>query len=352
MNPYTDVLFEELTGKGGDVGLITLNRPQSLNALNHGMIVALYHQLTAWQSAKHIKAVMICAAPGRAFCAGGDLRLTYERCLINDPAKYIFFEDEYRLNRLIFHYPKPYIAYLNGINMGGGVGISIHGSHRIGTEQLLFAMPETGIGFYPDVGGTYFLPRLRGFLGRYLGLTGMRLKIDDCLALGLVHQKIHQACFPELLTAICNAPFRSNSTHEVTAIIDQFKLPGADKNILNHQAALDQCFAHSEIEDIMAALASVNDKVCQEALVLLQKKSPTSLKVTLKALIKGKVLNFDACMTQEFAITSHFLQNHDFMEGIRAIIIDKDQKPLWEPSKLSDVNEAMINAFFHQTLPA
>src|ERR1700733_14044983 len=165
-----DVLFHVLPGQAGDIGIITLNRPTVLNSLNHVMINAMFQQLTAWEKDLTIKVVVILGAGDRAFCAGGDLRFTYELYQQKSDQIALFFKNEYRLNSLIYHYKKPYIAFLDGITMGGGVGVSIHGSHRIATERLLFAMPETGIGLFPDVGGTYFLPRLYGKMGYYLGL--------------------------------------------------------------------------------------------------------------------------------------------------------------------------------------
>ena len=172
-----DVIFTEIKGRLGDIGLITLNRPRALNSLTLEMIKAIHRELLAWRKANHIKAVMINAVPGRAFCAGGDLRLTYERMQAKEAHIAHFFWDEYELNCCIFHYPKPYIALLDGITMGGGVGISIHGSHRVATDKLVFAMPETGIGFFPDVGASYFLPRLPHQFGFYLGLTGARIGV-------------------------------------------------------------------------------------------------------------------------------------------------------------------------------
>ncbi len=166
MTTHNDVLFEER----GQIGLIQLNRPAALNSLNHGMVLAMQLHLEKWANADNIKAVVIRATEGRAFCAGGDLRAAYEAKKINHPGLYLFFRDEYQLNRYIFHFPKPYIALLDGITMGGGAGISLHGSHRVVTERMIFAMPETGIGFFPDVGGTYFLPRISGQLGFFFSI--------------------------------------------------------------------------------------------------------------------------------------------------------------------------------------
>jgi enoyl-CoA hydratase len=224
MNSYTEVLFDEYEGKDGNLGIITLNRPEVLNSLNHDMIEAMHKQLIQWATAAHIKAVIIKAVPGRAFCAGGDIRLTYDRCKKHDPAAAEFFQDEYQLNRCIFHFPKPYIALLDGITMGGGVGISIHGSHRVATEKLLFSMPETGIGFFPDVGGTYFLPRLPGNTGIYLGLTGARIHSDDCVALGLTQHKVASEQLSQLIAALAQQSFGANANEAVTQVIQQFQM--------------------------------------------------------------------------------------------------------------------------------
>src|SRR3990167_4221018 len=195
-----DILFEELVGHEGNIGLVTLNRPKALNALTHSMILSLDKQLTLWEEQENIKAIVITAVEGRAFCAGGDIRFTYEKWDYNDGSLPLYFRDEYRLNRRIFHYSKPYIALLDGITMGGGVGISIHGSHRVATENLVFAMPETGIGFFPDVGGTYFLPRLPDKFGYYLGITGARIDCYDCCALGLTQHFVSRASFTHMMT--------------------------------------------------------------------------------------------------------------------------------------------------------
>lgn len=346
MNPYTEVLFEEISGTNGNLGMIILNRPAVLNSLNHSMVKAMYDQLQAWAVADHIKAVVIRAAEGRAFCAGGDLRLTYDRIRSHDPIMAHFFHDEYLLNRFIFHFPKPYIALLDGITMGGGVGISIHGSHRVATERLLFAMPETGIGFFPDVGGTFFLPRLPGYVGYYLGLVGARIASDDCVALGIAQQKVAPEVLPALIDALAQCSFENDARGAVTAVINKFKLPSQTSPLMKHQSALDGCFAGKTMEEILLALQNSEDKICQQALSLIAKKSPTSLKVTLQALHDGKNLDFDVCMRQEYRLTCRFLKEQDFAEGIRAVIIDKDQNPQWNPSILEEVTSSMVKKYF------
>src|SRR3990167_2553754 len=212
------ICFADLPGREGNLGVITLNRPKALNALNHNMLLAMHEALQRWADDREIKAVVVRAAPGRAFCAGGDLRWVYERHLANE--SYLqFFKDEYQLNSAIYHYPKPYIAFLDGITMGGGAGISINGSHCVATEQLLFAMPETGIGFFPDVGGTYFLSHLPGKLGWYLGLTGARIGCDDCVAAGLVQHKVQEAAWPAVVDQLLLQPFGLDPDEAVTKIL-------------------------------------------------------------------------------------------------------------------------------------
>lgn len=346
MDAQSDVLFEELRGNSGDIGLITLNRPGALNSLNHQMILAMYQQLQRWEQSNHIKAIVIRAAEGRAFCAGGDLKLTYERMQNHHAAMTDFFRDEYQLNRYIFHYPKPYIALLDGITMGGGVGISIHGSHRIATERLLFAMPETGIGFFPDVGGTYFLPRLPGRIGTYLGLTGARIESDDCVAIGIAHYKVNRNALSEITTAIANEKLNEHAKEQISHIIQHYALASKSSSLLENRRELDDIFSANTMETIVEKLNQSSDALCQKACIELAKKSPTSLKITLKALREGAHLDFDKCMIQEFRLVSRFLVGHDFSEGIRAVIIDKDQKPSWNPGRLEEVNESQINQYF------
>lgn len=346
MTTYQEVLFHEMAGKDGQLGIITLNRPEVLNALNQTMIHAIHAKLQTWASLNSIKAVIICAAPGRAFCAGGDLRLTYERCKAHNAAMTSFFNDEYHLNRFIFHFPKPYIALLDGITMGGGVGLSIHGSHRVVTDKLMFAMPETGIGFFPDVGGTYFLPRLPGKTGFYLGLAGARIGADDAVALGLAQQKVASEALPQLVQALADAAFGKEAKAAVTELIDQFKTPANPSPLLAQQAAIDICFSKQTMEDILQALQQSAVTLCQDACKAILKKSPTSLKVTLKALLQGASLSFDECMQQEYRLVNRFLQEHDFPEGIRAVIIDKDQAPQWVPPTLEAVSAHEVEKYF------
>lgn len=341
-----DILFEEMPGLGGSIGLVTLNRPEVLNSLNENMVTSLYQQLQDWGRALYIKAVVIRAAESKAFCAGGDIRMVYDKARDHMPSMTDFFFEEYQLNRAIYHFPKPYIAFMDGITMGGGVGVSMHGSHRVGTERLLFAMPETGIGFFPDVGGTYFLPRMPHYCGYYLGLTGARIKIADAVALGVVTQHISHARLPEVLKAIAETKLGAHPKQSVTEILNTFHQPTDVAPIEKSYAEITHCFKAHDIETILQRLQASSDALCQEAYQSMLKKSPTSLKVTLAALQHGLTLDFDGCMRQEYRLVTRFLLAHDFIEGIRAVIIDKDQSPSWSPASLADVSASSVSHYF------
>lgn len=346
MGNSDEILFEEIIGKEGNLGLIILNRPHVLNSLNYPMVLAMTAQLQAWANASPIKAVVIRAAEGRAFCAGGDLKSVYEHMAMKDIAARVFFREEYQLNKLIFHFRKPYIALLDGITMGGGVGLSIHGSHRVATERLVFAMPETGIGFFPDVGGTYFLPRLIHRWGFYLGLTGARIVSDDCIALGIATQKVTSESISDIINALAAEKFSEDANASISNVLQQFKVSVNPSHLIEQQRELATCFSQDSMEAILSALQHSSHPACQEARVALAKKSPTSLKVTLRALQKGAKLDFDACMHQEYRLVCRFLASHDFFEGIRAVIIDKDQAPQWQPAALDQVTDTEVEKYF------
>lgn len=341
-----DVLFDIAQGESGNIGIIILNRPSVLNSLNNTIINQMYEKLVAWAASPKIKAVIIKGSGEKAFCAGGDLRLTYELYQKKDANIISFFKDEYRLNSFIHYFPKPYIAFLNGITMGGGVGVSMHGSHRIATERLVFAMPETGIGLFPDVGGTFFLPRLRNHIGYYLGLTGNRINADDCCALEITQHKMEVDAFEALIEKLAATKFKKNAYESVTEIIQQFNVPSRQSTLLQDAPLIEEYFSAPTIELLIDKLQNSSQPLLHHVYETLQKKSPTSLKVTFKALQKGSKLTFNECMEQEYRLVSHFIRNHDFFEGIRAIIIDKDQQPKWQPSTLSEVTNEMVDNYF------
>ncbi len=340
------VLFEEIPGKNGKLGLITLNRPQALNALTQEMIVLMHRELLAWENNNKIKAVVVCAAEGRAFCAGGDLRLAYDKHRDKDPSLPDFFYDEYRLNHYLFHYSKPYISFLDGITMGGGAGISLNGSHCIATERTLFAMPETGIGFFPDVGGTYFLSRLPSVLGIYLGLTGVRLSGEDCLQIQLLDFYLRSADLPLVLKALAETPFHSDAHQSVNEILQPFHQTLSPASLMARIPEIEQHFAKSSVEEILDSLDQHPGSWQQETAALLRKKSPMSLKVTLRQLQEGRQKEFDQCMQIEQALMGHFIQDHDFYEGIRALLIDKDQAPHWQPAELNEISHEDLEKYF------
>ncbi|MDR3477331.1 MAG: enoyl-CoA hydratase/isomerase family protein [Gammaproteobacteria bacterium] len=346
MEKKSEILFTEVEGIDGNLGLITLNRPEVMNALNQAMFVALGKHLKKWAADSHIKAVVIQAAEGRAFCAGGDIRSAYERKLENDPTLPDFFGEEYRLNKCIYHFPKPYIALMDGITMGGGVGISIHGSHRVATERFVFAMPETRIGFYPDIGASYFLSRLPHKIGLYLGLTGARLAYNDCLELGIVNHVVARDSFPKIIELLAQTSLDKHADATVSELINQFTRATEKSNFMFHQTEIQTCFSKKTVETIIDALEHYPSAWCEEVTNMLILASPTSLKVTLRQLQEGEKLTFDDCMKLEYRLTNRFLKSHDFFEGVRAAIIDKDNKPQWQPAALGDVKAEDIDLYF------
>jgi enoyl-CoA hydratase len=345
-----DILFE----RRGTAGVIILNRPQALNAVSHAMVRALAQQLAAWEGDGAVTRVLITASGGRAFSAGGDLRALYDlgRAERYDEALG-FFGDEYALNAQIKRYRKPYVALIDGIVMGGGVGVSVHGSHRVAGDRFSFAMPEVGIGFFPDVGGTWFLPRLPGELGTYCALTGERLNAADSVATGVATHRVASARFPELIEALCGAT-------PVDALLAAFAEPAGEGPVAARREAIDHLFRGDEVADILARLdaaASQNGTGFAAATAaLMRTKSPTSLKIALAQLRRGATLDFAECMRTEFRIVSRVMRGHDFYEGVRSVIVDKDQAPRWQPATLDAVSAAEVERHFaplaHELAPS
>jgi enoyl-CoA hydratase len=342
----SDTLFE----RRGTAGLITLNRPQALNAVSHAMVRSLAQQLAEWEADPAVTRVIVTAAPGKAFSAGGDLRALYDlgRAGRFDEALG-YFRDEYALNALIKRYRKPYVALIDGIVMGGGVGISVHGSHRVAGDRFTFAMPEVSIGFFPDIGATWFLSRMPGGLGTYCALTGERLDPADGVAAGVATHRVASARFPDLVEALCGAV-------PVDALLGAFAQPAGEGPVAARRGAIDRLFAHGRVEDILAALdaeASQNGTrnaadtaFASATAALIRTKSPTSLKIVLEQIRRGSTLDFAQCMRTEFRIVSRVVQEHDLYEGIRAVIIDKDQAPRWQPPTLAAVSAAEVERHF------
>jgi enoyl-CoA hydratase len=332
-----EVLFE----RQGRAGVITLNRPKALNALTLSMVDAMSAQLSAWRDDRDIEMVVVKGAGEKAFCAGGDIRALYDSGKAGTPYVIDFYAREYRLNTMIKRYPKPYIALVNGIVMGGGVGVSVHGSVRICGERTMFAMPETGIGLFPDVGGTYFLPRCPGEIGMYLALTGARLDVTDARHAGVATHVVPQAQHENLLDALCNGsdPLENVLARHAVFVQDKPKLEGL-------RAAIDGHFSGASVEAIFASLQSGSSLFEEQTLKTLRTKSPTSLKVAFRQVREGAKLGFEDCMRLEFRLTNRFMRGVDFYEGVRAVIIDKDNAPRWSPPALDQVSAADVDRYF------
>ncbi len=332
-----DILFSQQNG----LGQVLLNRPTALNALTLEMCHALEARLRAWAEDEAIAAVMVRGAGERAFCAGGDIRRLSKAAEAGDDYAYRFWHDEYRLNALIGHYAKPYLALIDGIAMGGGVGLSVHGRYRVVSEHALFAMPETGIGFFPDVGGSYFLPRCPGQIGLYLGLTGHRLKAADMLYAGIATHYVPRARLPALEQALAAAP------REIEDVVARFAEHPGRAHLPGRQAEIDDLFGRPSLEAILAALAASDTEFARHVSETLARKSPTSLALTFREIRAGASLDIDDCLRMEWRMASH-APGHlpDFHEGVRAVIIEKHNKPSWSPARLADVDHAAIDAFF------
>ncbi|XP_055523978.1 3-hydroxyisobutyryl-CoA hydrolase, mitochondrial [Wyeomyia smithii] len=330
------VICEEL---GRDKGVITLNRQKALNAINLDMVRQIYAAMTKWKDSKNL--VIIKGAGPKSFCAGGDVRTIVENGPVE--ASKSFFREEYRLNELISSYRPDYVAIVDGITMGGGVGLSVHGKYRVATERSMFAMPETAIGLFPDVGGGYFLPRLQGKLGLYLGLTGFRLKGIDLVRAGIATHFVKSENLEELEKALIAT---SNST-AVGDVLKKFNVKDSSEFVLQKNLKqIDKCFDAATVEDIFANLEKEGSEWAQKTLNTLSKMSPTSLKVTKKQLDLGLHADLRSCLKLEFRMAVHSVIDSDFKEGVRALLIDKDQAPKWNPAKLSEVSPALVDRFF------
>jgi enoyl-CoA hydratase len=325
-----DILFE----RHGAAGLITLNRPKALNALTHGMAVDMHAQLKAWATDAAVRCVVVQGAGERAFCAGGDIRTLYDSGKAGTPYALEFYRDEYLLNAYIKHYPKPYIALISGIVMGGGVGVSVHGSHRFADETTVFAMPETGIGLFPDVGGSSFLPRLSGELGLYLGLTGARLKAADALYAGVATHFVPAAQRATLIEQLAAGNLSVASTN-----------PGPSP-LADLRGKIDTIFSATSVEAILERLERDGSDWALDTAATIRAKSPTATKLAFRQIREGKSKSFDDCMRMEFRMVNRVIAGHDFYEGVRATIIDKDGAPKWKPDSLAAVSDQDIDAYF------
>jgi enoyl-CoA hydratase len=327
-----------VTSRDGRIGRILLNRPRALNALNLEMIRACAAILDTWRDDAHVDAVVIEGAGDRAFCAGGDIRALRDGQLAGDRASVDqFFIEEYALNMTIATYPKPYIALIDGICMGGGIGLSVHAPYRVATEHAAFAMPETAIGFFPDIGATFLLPRLPGELGTYLGLTGMRISGSDAVHAGLATHFTPRAHLPDLSAALARDGTAALAVHNQA--LSPFSLADA-------RAAIDHCFSATTVSEILNRLDACDAEWARAALKALRQVSPSALHWTLRALRRGREMTLKQALDAEFALTRTTMAHPDFAEGVRAMVVDKDRKPAWQPARIQDVDPAGIENLF------
>lgn len=339
-----EVLFE----RRGAVGLITLNRPKALNALTHEMCVQMKTQLDAWRDDAAISVVVVLGSGDRAFCAGGDIRTLYESGKTGTSYALDFYRDEYVLNATIKHYPKPYMALMHGIVMGGGVGVSVHGFYRVVDKTTIFAMPETGIGLFPDVGGSYFLPRCPGEIGMYLGLTGARLKADELFYAGIATDVNVERSNDEIIAGLAEGGLPGNLMSEITGhyVVQQEREGRGLPLLAEHRETIDRIFSARSVEEILDRLDADESAWAAATAKTIRTKSPTATKLAFRQIREGKTLDFDDCMRMEFRMVNRVVAGKDFYEGVRATIIDKDQAPKWQPTCLEDVSDKDIDAYF------
>lgn len=331
----------------GSAGIISLNRPRALNSLTIGMVRAIHSALDAFEHDPAIATVVILGEGERGFCAGGDIRALYESGRARSPDAQTFWREEFALTYRIARFPKPYIAFMDGITMGGGVGISTYGRHRVVTERTRLAMPETGIGYFPDVGASWFLPRMPGETGTWIGLTGLDINSADAIYTGLADVQIQSARLPELLEAIAGLSLSSGSG-ACDTILKTYRsdivVPGP---VEQNRSLIDRTFAFNSMEEIFSALIDEPCFFAAETFRVLSGRSPKSLKLTLRLIREGGQSDSLAeCLNRELNACSEVLNNQDFYEGVRAAVVDKDRTPRWSPKHIDEVTQDMIDPFF------
>jgi enoyl-CoA hydratase len=328
-----------VASRQGRMGHILLNRPRALNALDPGMIRGIAAALAEWRDDPAVEGVMVEGAGDRAFCAGGDIRAIRELAVAGEHDRIGgFFAEEYALNRMIAEYPKPYVALIDGICLGGGVGISVHGTARIATEAAVFAMPETAIGFFPDVGMSHVLPRLPGALGMYLGLTGTRLAFCDAVHAGIATHAVPAAD----LGAI-----RAGLIAEGPGFVAGIASFAAPFSLEFHRPAIDRCFGADSVAGIVAALGRERTIWARDTLKLLRSMSPSAVLWSFALLRRGAARSLADCLAAELALSAKVTAHPDFAEGVRAMVVDKDRQPRWSPARIEEVDPARIEALFN-----
>ena len=341
-------LEDVIIRREGRAGRITLNRPKALNALTYPMVLAIHDALKRWEQDPEIAVVILDGAGDRALCAGGDVRAIYESASEGSGFARKFWADEYRLNAYIGRYPKPYVAFMDGIVMGGGIGLSGHGSHRIVTERSQLAMPETGIGLIPDVGGTWLLAHAPGETGIYLGLTGERMR-----GAGTMYARFADSFVPSSrLADLAKALSEIENSSDVDSVIARFSEAPPPSDLASHAREIDATFCFDSVEKIRDALASMNTDWSRKTLEELDRRSPLALKLTLAAIRNARTLpSLEAALNVEYRLTVRLLEHGEFLEGVRALLVDKDKAPKWNPPRLADVTDEMVAQFLSPLPP-
>ncbi|HXQ16538.1 MAG TPA: enoyl-CoA hydratase/isomerase family protein [Caulobacteraceae bacterium] len=336
---------ELIVRRDGALGRLSLNRPAALGALTLGMCEAMTAALLEWRGDPGVTAVMIDHEGPRGFCAGGDIRMLADSAAVGGAAAFGFFHTEYRLNHLISVYPKPIIVVMDGIVMGGGVGISLPAPYRVATERTRFAMPETGIGLFPDVGGGWHLPRLHGRTGLWIVLTGARLEAADCELLGIATDVVASSRLPEMKAAIVREP------EAIERILTEFEIDPGRAPIGALRDEIDRLFAGDSLEAVIAALEADGSDWARAQAEIMRPKSPLSSKVSFRLLAHETPASLAADLVTEYRLARRVVMQHDFTEGVRAVIVDKDNKPAWSPATPAGVTSALVAEMF-APLPA
>ncbi|MET3317566.1 UNVERIFIED_ORG: enoyl-CoA hydratase/carnithine racemase [Peribacillus simplex] len=338
------------------VGWLKLNRPQALNALSAEMVESLKTTLDTWRADPKVSLICISGEGTKGLCAGGDMRFFYNQRNANvEEHARRFFTTEYRMDLMIHQYPKPILVYMDGIVMGGGVGLSVGASERIVTEKTKWAMPEMNIGFFPDVGASYFLNKMPGHVGRYLALTGATIQPADVIYVGAANRYMESTRWEEFIYEIQNKNWNlDDARKQICELLDSFCSHLVEKSLLCAlQLKIDKHFAYETLEEIVVSLgvaADSGDDWASKTKSTIQSKSPTSLKVTLSQLQKGNNQSLTSCFNMELKLSMNFMKNHDFYEGVRSVLVEKDRKPHWRPNSLADVSKEDIERYFNHNI--
>lgn len=336
----------------GGLGIVTLNRPAALNALTLTMVRELEQILGRWAHDDSVKAVLLRGAGEKAFCAGGDIRAIYDSFKAGNSEYLTFFGEEYALDRMVHRYEKPTIALMGGFVMGGGMGLAQGCKFRVVTDTARLAMPEVGIGYFPDVGGSYFLSRLPGALGPYLGLTGVQLKAPDALCSGLADLYVPSVHVDDLVTALGTGPWSAQPLEDVQAVVSGFAVQPPVVPLEALRPAIDLHFSQASIAAIVASLRTERRpdyaQWAEQTLAIMADRSPIAMSVTLEQLHRGAHLSLEECLEMEFHMDQEWLPRGDMVEGVRALIVDKDMRPRWSPASLDAVTQDLVQSFFER----